>query len=105
MRPRCRHLLQIGILLLIVRVVADIATPLLPGAFCLDPTTSVQAAETVRQVAAAVPVVQSGPPGQRVSIQAVQPRRTPPLPPHVPGFFLRIAHLSEFSSPSTSDDD
>ena len=41
MRRNVRHALQLGVLLLVVRLFVDLATPLLPGAYHLDPNESV----------------------------------------------------------------
>ncbi|MGH2607897.1 MAG: hypothetical protein ACRDHF_02305 [Tepidiformaceae bacterium] len=56
MRLFSRQVVRFGILLLAVRVVMDMATPHSPGAFRLDPLTSVQAAGAPLQaIAVAVP--------------------------------------------------
>lgn len=106
MNPLPRHLVRLGILFLVVRILADMATPLLPGAFRLDPTTSVQVAEAAPPtVVATVPPGPSGFPGRVGIVHMPQQRRESRPAPHAYTFRPRIVHLSESGSSPASDDD
>jgi hypothetical protein len=105
MRSHVRPFIRLGVVLLVARVVVDVATPLLPGAFSLDPATLVQAVEADRPVAAAAPAPPSGAPGRDAPIRMAQPRRAPAPAPRARAFVPRILHLSEASPSPSADDD
>ena len=99
--------MRLGILLLVVRVLADIATPHAPGAFLLDPYASVEAAGSAHHsIAVAVP----GPPSRLMGASAVLRRaaepRVKPRPTAPPRtFFARVLHPSESTTSLPASDD
>lgn len=106
MKALVRRLVRLGVLILVVRVLADLATPFLPGAFWFDPTASVQAAEATRPtMAVAVAPAPSAPARRTAVIRVPQERRDSRPVAHVPTFRPRIPYLEESTSPPASDDD
>jgi hypothetical protein len=107
MTLRSRQIVRLGILFLVVRVLADIATPHAPGAFRLDPRDSVEAAGAPHQaIAVAIPAQPSRTLGDAVTRHGAQPRLESRSTVHVRTFFPRILHPSESTgSPPASDDD
>ena len=101
-----RRLVRLGILLLAVRVLADLATPFLPGAFCFDPTASVQAAEATRPTMAIVVTLEPAAPARRTTaVHVPQDRRESRPVPHVRPFRSPILYLQDPSSSPAPDDD
>jgi hypothetical protein len=107
MKLLLRQTVRLGILLLVVRVLVDMATPHSPGAFRLDPSTSVEVARASHPASAAAVLAQpsrtqgravTGPIAQQsAELRSARPARA---------FFPRIIHLSESTgSPPASDDD
>src|SRR5262245_33414178 len=99
-------LVQLGILLLVARILTDLATPLLPGAFRWDPPTSVQTAEAAPPaVAASSPLEPSALSEPVATVRTLRHRRASPPPPPSHTFRPRVIHFSESSAPPASDDD
>jgi hypothetical protein len=107
-----RRLVQVGVLVLIVRVLVDLATPLLPGAFGLDASVSMAAAATSHHVALnpAGPLSPSIAPCAGVDTRSpAEPtlhRRDPGVTRPWPTRASRITYLAEraASSPLSDDD-
>ncbi|MGH7311331.1 MAG: hypothetical protein ACREK6_21825 [Candidatus Rokuibacteriota bacterium] len=100
-------LLKLGILLLVVRVLVDMATPHAPGAFRLDPSTSIEA-DRAPHAASVVAVVArpSRAQGHAVTRHVARQSAASPLAPAVRALFPGIVHVSESpGSPPASDDD
>ena len=106
MKNFVRRLVRLGVLLLVVRVLADLATPFLPGAFCFDPTVSVQAAEATRPTMAVVVALEPAAPARRTTVVHVpQDRRESRPVPHVRTFRSPILYLQDPGSSPAPDDD
>jgi hypothetical protein len=106
MTLRSRTFVRFGLLFLVARLVADIATPLSPGAFRLGPGASVQAARPPQHaMALVVPAAPSrGPeaPERHVAPPRQRPRPVASIRTVVP----RVLPTSEsIGSPPATDDD
>jgi hypothetical protein len=108
-----RQALRVAVLFLVVRVLVDLATPLLPGAFRLDPNESIEVAAASYQATSSAAMVQLPMIARRaVSSSLVASRSTavPSSEPRVardPGTTIsRISYLTEprTSSPSPDGD-
>jgi hypothetical protein len=101
-----RSIVRLGILLLVVRVLVDMATPNWPGAFRLDPSTSIDAARASDPAGGSAMLA---PPGRMPGRPVVEPiaRPRPELPWAPPARAVSpVVYLSESTgSPSPSDDD
>jgi hypothetical protein len=107
-----RPAVQLGVLFIVVRVLVDLAMPLLPGAFQLDPNESVIAVGASYRMAVNPAPVQPPPiarhaacASQGSSRSAVQ-RSEPRLARHLCTSIPRITYLAEptASTPSPNDD-
>ena len=117
-RERCpvtlsSHLvLRVAVIFLVVRVLVDLATPLLPGAFRLNPNESVEAAAGSHQLVVSFVNVQPPPSAQRTAPEsrascgpAVR-RPEPRVGRQLRGPIPRVTYFTEpASSSSTPDDD
>lgn len=110
MRLSLRLAVQVGVLFLVVRVLVDLATPLLPGAFRLDPNESVVVAGTSYQLGVNATTVQPSPiarhaactsPGSSGSVQPSEPR----VARHLCTSFPRLTYLTEPTASTSSPDD
>lgn len=102
-----RSAVRLGILLLAVRVVVDMATPQSPGAFRLDPDTSVKVASALHHTAAVAAPAQPLRTSARVVTERIASHRTESrVAPQVRVFLPLTLHPSESTgSPASSDDD
>jgi hypothetical protein len=111
MKLSLRPAVQLGVLFLVVRLLVDLATPLLPGAFRLDPNESVVVAGTSYQVGGNAATVQLPPIARHVAcasagstrsaVQSSEPRSACPLCTSFP----RITYLTEPPASTSSPDD
>jgi hypothetical protein len=111
MRLSLRAAGHLGVLLLAVRLLVDVATPLLPGAFWLDPNGFVVAARASDQIAASAAAVQSpsiarhaactSPGSSRWTAQPPELRRARYLCTSIP----RITYRTEPTASTFSPDD
>jgi hypothetical protein len=107
-----RRAVQLGVLFLAVRVLVDFATPLLPGAFRLDPKESVEVAAASYQVAVGAAIVppptiaRRAPSTSRASSGSAVRQSAPRVARQLGTPIPRITHLMEptASSPSPDDD-
>jgi hypothetical protein len=112
MKLSSRRAVQLGVLVLVARVLVDFATPVLPGAFQLDPRESVEVAAASYQLALGAVVVQPSTIARRApsassgssGSTARQPQSRGPL--QLGTTIPRITYLTEptASSPSPDDD-
>ena len=112
MKRSLRPVGHLGVLLLAVRLLVDLATPLLPGAFWLDPNGSVVAARASHQIVVNAAAAQSpsiarhaacaSPGSSRWAVQPEEPRGARHLCTSIP----RITYRTEptASAPSPDDD-
>jgi hypothetical protein len=101
------------VLLLVVRVLVDLATPLLPGAFQLDPNESIEVAVASHQATASAATVQPPVIPRRAVSPSLVSARSAAVPSSEPRVardpdttIPRISYLTEpkTSSPSPDDD-
>lgn len=104
MRSLVRPLVRLGILFLVVRIVADIATPFSPGAFGLDPSSVLAAEVKPDDTAAPSPAVLPGRPQWADDVHVAPQRRAPRPSPRVRLFLPCIVHLSDSGSPPVPED-
>jgi hypothetical protein len=107
-----RQALRLAVLFLVVRVLVDLATPLLPGAFRLDPNESIEVAAASYQATSSAAMVQPPMIARRAvspSLVASRSAAVPPSEPRVardPGTTIRrISYLTEPRTSSPSPDD
>lgn len=111
MRLPLRPAVHVSVLFLVVRLLVDLATPLLPGAFSLNPNESVVAARASHHLAVIVAAVQSpviarhtactSPGSSRWAVPPSEPRVARHLCTSIP----RITYLTEPTAPTPSPDD
>ena len=111
MRLSWRPAVQFGVLFLVVRLLVDLSTPLLPGAFRLDPNESIVVAGASYHTAVNAATVQPPPiarhaactsPGS--SRSAVQPSQTR-IANHLCTSLPRTTYLTELTASTPSPDD
>jgi hypothetical protein len=108
MRPSLRLAGHLGVLLLAARLLVDVATPLLPGAFWLDQSESVVAARASYHIAVNVAAVQ---PPSTATCASPGPSRSvlQPSEPHVARYLSaaipRITYGTEPHASTASPDD
>jgi hypothetical protein len=107
-----RRVVQVGVLFLAVRVLVDLATPLLPGAFGIDASVSVAAATTSQHAASNPPATVPPSMGRSAGVQSrsaaesTRRRRDPEIARPLLAPTARITCLAErvASSPLSDDD-
>ena len=108
MTSAARYFVRLGVLLLVVRVLTDIATPHAPGAYRVAPGASVEATRAPYQtMAVAVPV--PAPPSRLEGLvgtrRMAEPRVETRSAPSARIFLPRVFHPSESAGSRPAPDD
>lgn len=112
MKLSLHRTVQVAVLFLVVRVLVDLATPLLPGAFRLNPNDSVEAAATSHHGAVSPATVQpptstrATPSKLAASAESAVRQPEPPIGRQLRAPIPRVTYFTEpAASSSTPDDD